>query len=99
MLTTRKRLVAIAALTGAVGAAFVIGSAAASADRAYTLRLGDRIVVPAVDETCVVSTEGGAADLVCARRRRPHHQVVIFRNRIQVWKAGNPAAPVWSGRP
>jgi hypothetical protein len=100
-----KRLIAVAALASTVGAGFVVGQltgaspAEASANRAYTLRVGDRVAIPAIEQLCTVSTEGGAVDLFCARPRRAHHQVTIFRDSILVWKAGNPDHPAWSGKP
>jgi hypothetical protein len=36
---------------------------------------------------------------IIARQRSAHHQVTIFRDRILVWKVGNPDRPAWSGRP
>ena len=102
---TAKRFIATLALIGCVGASFVIGQmtsirpAEASATRAYVLRLGDKVSVPAINQRCVVSTEGGATDLFCARPRNAHHQVAIFRNSILVWRVGNPDDPAWSGKP
>jgi hypothetical protein len=102
---TRKKIAAVTALAAGLGGAFILGqatgtsSADAEAKHAYTLRVGDKITVPAVSQMCAVYKEGGAAELFCARRRNARHQVALFRDRIQVWKAGQPAAPVWSGRP
>jgi hypothetical protein len=84
---------------------FVVGqlthahSAEASATRAFTLRIGDKVLIPSINQVCAVSTEGGAADLFCARPRNAHHQVAIFRDSILVWKVGNPDRPAWAGRP
>jgi hypothetical protein len=100
-----KRLIAAAVLAITVGASFVVGqmtgtrSAEASSTRAYTLRIGDKVAVPAINQVCSVSTEGGAADLFCARPRRAHHQVTIFRDNILVWKVGSPDRPAWAGKP
>jgi hypothetical protein len=100
-----KRLVTAPALTGIVIASFVIGqmsglhSAQASANHAYTLRSGDKVTIPAINQVCSVSGEGGSPDLFCARPRNAHHQVAIFRNSILVWKVGNPDHPAWSGTP
>jgi hypothetical protein len=99
------RLLGIAAATCAFGAGLAVGqatsprSADASPNRAYTVRVGDKIAVPAVNQMCLVTTEGGSVDLLCARRRNARHQVAIFRDRILVWKVGNPDRPAWSGRP
>jgi len=86
--------------TAAVG--FSVGTlttAGASTAHRYTLRLGDKVTIPSVGQRCAVYAEGGAPELLCARPRRPRHQVALFRDRIQVWKAGNPNSPVWSGKP
>jgi len=100
-----KKFIATATLVCAIGAAFGVGqttslrAANTSAGQTYRLRLGDKVVIPAIDQVCSVSTEGGAADLLCARPRNAHHQVTIFRESILVWKVGNPDRPVWSGKP
>jgi hypothetical protein len=100
-----KRLIAAAVLAITAGGSFIVGqimgprSAEASSTRAYTLRIGDKVTIPAINQVCAVSTEGGAADLFCARPRRAHHQVTIFRDNILVWKVGNPDRPAWSGKP
>jgi len=73
--------------------------AEASATHRYTLRIGDKIAIPAVNQRCAVYTEGGAPELYCARPRHPRHQVTIFKDSILVWKVGNPDRPAWSGRP
>ena len=102
-----KRFIATAALAGTIGAAFIVGqqttsapAADASTGHTYRLRVGDRVVIPSIAQVCSVSTEGGAADLFCARHRKARHQVTIFRDRILVWKVGDPDnRPVWSGKP
>ena len=100
-----KRLIAVAVSAGTAGAGFLVGQmtggspAQASASRAYTLRVGDRVAVPAIKQVCTVSTDGGAVDLLCARPRSARHQVTIFRDSILVWKVGNPDRPAWSGKP
>ena len=99
-----QRLIAAAAIAGTIGASFVIGQmrgtrvAEAAATRTYTLRSGDKIAVPAINQVCTVSGEGGKPDLFCARPRNAHHQVTIFRDTILVWKVGNPDRPAWSGK-
>ena len=104
-MTVTRTFIATAVLAGSVGAAFFAGqssgttAAHASATRAYSLRVGDKVTVPAIRQTCSVFREGGAPELFCTRPRSPHHQVTIFRDRIQVWRAGNPDGPAWSGRP
>ncbi len=101
----RSQSVTLAALAGTAAAAFASGQltsthpAEASATHAYVLRMGDKVTIPAINQACAVSGEAGAPDLFCARSRRPHHQVVLFRDSILVWKVGNPDRPVWSGRP
>jgi hypothetical protein len=93
-------LVLVAAGIGVgIGTAKTAPASAASAGHRYTLRVGDKVTIPAVGQRCAVYNEGGVPELLCARLRRARHQVTLFRDRIQVWKAGNPDAPVWSGRP
>jgi hypothetical protein len=99
-----KRLISAAVLVITASGSFVVGqmtprSAEASPTRAYTLRIGDRVAIPAINQVCTVSTEGGAADLFCARPRKAHHQVTIFHDSILVWKVGNPDRPAWAGKP
>jgi hypothetical protein len=94
-----------AAAVAGVGASLVVGQfmasrpATAATARSYTLRMGDKVTIPSINQVCTVSTEGGFPDLFCARPRHAQHQVVFFRDRILVWRTGNPDAPVWSGRP
>jgi hypothetical protein len=99
-----KRLIAAAALVITASGSLVVGqmtgprSAEASPTRAYTLRIGDKVAVPAINQVCTVSTEGER--LICsARPRKAHHQVTIFRGSILVWKVGNPDRPAWAGKP
>jgi hypothetical protein len=100
-----SRFIAGAVLAGTVGGAFVIGqltgtrAAETSAALTYTLRVGDKVAIPAISQVCSVSTEGGAADLFCARPRNAHHQVTIFRDKILAWTVGSPDHPAWAGKP
>ena len=103
-----RRLYLVAALVvaaGVVAAAAAAGhlartgSAAASATHRYVMRLGDKVAIPALGQTCSLQREGGAVDLFCARPRQARHQVTIFRDRILVWKVGKPDHPVWAGKP
>ena len=102
---TRRRLVLAAVLVATAAIGFSIGkitttpTAEASAAHRYTVRVGDNASIPAVKQRCAVYTEGGVPELYCARPRHRRHQMTIFRDRIQVWKVGNPDGPVWSGRP
>lgn len=104
-MTRPKRFFATGVLAAAIGAAFLISqmtstrAANAAAAHAYTLRIGDKVAIPAISQVCSVSTEGGSPDLSCERPRNVHHQVTIFRNSILVWKVGHPDRPVWSGKP
>jgi hypothetical protein len=90
----RSKLVSLAALAATAGTGFAGGQLAssrpadASATHAYVLRKGDKITIPAINQGCVVSEEGGALDLFCTRSRHSHHQVVFFRDSILVWKKG-----------
>ena len=100
-----RRHVLIALLSAAAVIGFNVGNIATAfaakgaVTHRYTLRVGDRVTIPAINQRCAVYMEGGAPELYCARPLHPRHQVTIFRDRIQVWKAGDPDAPVWSGRP
>ena len=80
----------------ATGACLAIPS---GGGRTYVLHEGDRAIVPAINQECTASGEGGAPDLFCARPKAPHHQVVIFGDEILVWKNGDTDAPAWSGKP
>lgn len=76
------------------------GAAAAPARHVYTLRLGDRILVPSVGQACDVSVDGGSPELFCAKPRQPRHQVAFFKDEITAWKVGDPdAPPAWRGKP
>ena len=89
---TRRRLVLAALLLAAAGIGFSIGkiatapAAEASAAHRYTLRVGDKVTIPAVNQRCAVYTEGGSPELYCARSQRPRHQVTIFRDSILIWE-------------
>ena len=104
---TRTQLVVTAVAAGAVGASLAGGvghltaayAAQARASRVYTLRVGDRILVPSVGQRCTVFVEGRGPELFCSRPHGAHHQVTFFHDSVQVWKAGNPNNPVWSGEP
>jgi hypothetical protein len=91
----------VATATGLViGTSATERAAGASAGHRYTLRVGDRVTIPAVNQRCAVDRgEGGAPELFCERRLRPHHQVTIFRDGILIWKVGNPDRPAWAGKP
>jgi hypothetical protein len=103
---TQRRLVLAAALVAAAATGFSAGKiatapaaeASAVAHR-YTLRVGDKVTIPAVNQRCAVYKEGGSPEFYCARPRHPRHQVTIFRDSILIWKVGNPDRPAWSGKP
>ena len=92
-------LTATAAVGFSIGTVMTAPPAGASAAHRYTLRVGDKVTIPALGQRCAVYKEGGAPEFFCARPSRPRHQVTLFRDRIQVWKVGNPDSPVWSGKP
>jgi hypothetical protein len=102
---TGHHLVLAAVLVGGAAIGFSIGkiatapAAEASAAHRYTLRVGDQVTIPAVNQRCAVYTEGGAPELYCARPLHPRHHATIFRDRMQIWEVGNPDGPVWSGKP
>lgn len=64
-----------------------------------TLRVGDKVVVPTVGQTCKVEVEVDAPEFLCSRRLGWHHQVVFFSNQISVYKVGKPDKTVWFGSP
>ena len=105
-MNARRRFVLAAVVIAAAAIGFSIGriatppvaEASAVAHR-YTVRIGDKVSIPAVNQRCALYREGGVPELYCARPLRPHHQVTIFRDSILIWKAGNPDRPAWSGRP
>jgi hypothetical protein len=74
-------------------------AAEASATYRYTLRVGDKVTIPAVKQRCGVYTEGGSPEFYCARPLHPRHQVTIFGDSILIWKVGKPDRPAWSGKP
>ena len=100
-----RHLVLAALLVAAAVVGFSIANIAtapaaeASAAHRYTLRVGDKVTIPAVNQRCAVYSEGGAPELYCARPRHPRHQVTIFRDSILIWKVGSPDRPAWSGKP
>jgi len=87
------------AVAFALGTMIGLPGARASAAHVYTLRAGDRVRVPTIQQTCVLTAEGGAPELLCERTSRPRHEVAIFRDNILVWKVGNPDRAAWSGKP
>jgi hypothetical protein len=100
----QRRLVLASALVAAaigfsIGKIAAAPAAEASAAHLYTLRVGDKVTIPAVNQRCGVYKEGGAPELYCARPRHPRHQVTIFRDSILIWKVGDPDRPAWSGKP
>jgi len=92
-------LVAAAAIGFSIGRIATTPAAEASAVHRYTLRVGDKVTIPAVNQRCAVYTEGGAPVLFCARPRHPRCQVTIFRDSIRIWKVGSADRPAWSGKP
>ena len=89
----------------AIAAAFLLGRAtspdtasATTSGHVYTGRLGDVFRVPAAATRCLVSEEGGAADLICAHTPRSRYSVVFFKDDLFVYRNGNPDTPVFSAR-
>jgi hypothetical protein len=71
-----------------------------ASSHAYVDRPGDVFKVPAIATRCVVSQEGGSANVVCAHIPRARHQVYFYKDRLQVWRTGSPGrGPVFSARP
>ena len=86
-------------------AAFFVGrstqadvAAAQTTGRVLTARNGDVVRVPSAATRCVVSGEAGVPDFFCERAPRGRYHVVFFSDWIQVWRVGNPDAPVFSRR-
>jgi hypothetical protein len=105
----KKRVLLLAAIVALIASAFVGGYSygarpAASPSHAYTLRVGDRVTVPAIGEVCVVSITRGIDSnagpfhpyFFCSGQG--YHQVDFFHDRIVVWKTGQSDHPVWSGK-
>jgi hypothetical protein len=92
-------IVVVAATAFVLGTMVGLPGARASAAHVYTLRAGDRVRIPTIHQACVVSTDGSAPDLFCARPTNPRHEVTIFRDNILIWTVGNPDHPAWSGKP
>jgi hypothetical protein len=66
----------------------------------YVGRPGDVFRVPATATRCLVSQEGGAANIICTHVPRGRHQVYFYEDRIQVWRSGSPdRGPIFSARP
>jgi hypothetical protein len=88
----------VAAATG-FGIGKIATAPAAGASAVTTLRVGNKVTIPAVNQRCAVYMESGAPELYCGRPRRPRHQVTTFGDSIMIWKAGDPDHPAWSGKP
>lgn len=66
----------------------------------YVGRQGDVFKVPATGTRCLVSREGGAANIICTHMPRGRHQVYFYKDRIQVWRRGEPGrGPIFSAKP
>ena len=71
----------------------------ATRNRVYTARLGDEIRVPVAAAACKVFREGGFPTLYCTHTPTVRYQVYFYKDRLQVWRNGNPDGPVFSERP
>jgi hypothetical protein len=75
-------------------------SGAQTGNRVFVGRQGDVFSVPATGTRCLVSQEGGAANVICTHMPRGRHQVYFYKDRIQVWRSGHPGrGPIFSARP
>jgi hypothetical protein len=74
-------------------------TAAGTSTRVYTGRLGDVFSVPAAAAECRVFQEGGFPTLYCVHRPTARYQVYFYKDRLQVWRNGNPDGPIFSERP
>lgn len=93
-----------------VAAAFLLGRAtspaaapAATRGHVYTGRMGDVIRVPAAATRCLVSEEGGAANLICGHTptAKARFSVVFFTDNLFVYRTAQPDNPVFTalGKP
>ncbi len=75
-------------------------ASASTAGHIYTGRIGDSFRVPAAATRCLVSTEGGATDVICAHSpsARARYSVVFYKDNLFVFRNGNPDSPVFSAR-
>jgi hypothetical protein len=96
------RLLAIALL---IALAFSVGRAtnppaapARTESHIYTLRQGDVVRAPGAATRCTASVEGAFKNLFCSRSPQGRYQVVFYKDRLLVWKSGNPDKPVFSAR-
>jgi hypothetical protein len=71
----------------------------ATTGHVYTARLGDEFRVPAAAAECKVFEEGAFPTLYCTHTPTARYQVYFYRDRLQVWRNGNPDGPVFSARP
>jgi hypothetical protein len=72
--------------------------AASTTPRVYTLRRGDVVRVPGAATRCVASAEAGIPNLFCRRVPEGSHQIVLYADRIVVFKNGEPDDPAFSTR-
>ena len=75
-------------------------ASARTASHIYTGTIGDTFRVPAAATRCLVSTEGGAPDVICAHTpvSRARYDIVFYKNNLFVFRNGNPDKPVFSAR-
>jgi hypothetical protein len=65
----------------------------------YTLRQGNVVHVPAAAARCEVSAEGGVPNLYCAHTGRTRYQVVLWKDRADLYdlaRRGEPMMPTYS---
>jgi hypothetical protein len=93
-------IVPVALLAGFLAGRFSVAgpASAAPARHVWVGRQGDVLRVPAAATRCVVSVEGGAPDLFCARMPRGRYTVSFFKSGLDVWRNGNPDKPAFSAR-
>ena len=76
-MNTQRRLVLAVVLVAAATIGISIGkistapAAQASAAHVYSLRVGDKVTIPAVDQHCAVFKEGGAPELLLRATAAP----------------------------
>jgi len=92
-------LVAVALAAGFVLGRETAGSASAEpSGHVFRIQSGDVVRVPSTATRCVASQEVGIANFFCTRTPRGRHQVVFYKDRVFVWRVGQPDRPAFVAR-
>ena len=99
------RLVPVLLVGVAVGGAFFLGrmshptsAAAAGSHKVLTAARGDVIRIPGIRTRCVVSEEAGRTNMLCNHTPHGRYELVLFRDRLFVYRNGNPDKPRFAAR-